>query len=109
MKELTVLEQLILAAIVNLEDEAYSVTIRNKVKEITKKNIMYGTLYNALGQLLQKGYVTKTKGDPTPERRGRRKMFYQPTTKGKEALLKTLDLQKSIWNSLQDLVWSHRE
>lgn len=109
MKELTVLEQLILAAIVNLEDEAYSVTIRKKVGEISKKTIMFGTLYNALNQLLRKGYVTKTKGEPTPERRGRRKMFYSSTDEGKKALLKSLELQKSIWTSLQDLVRSHKE
>lgn len=109
MRDLTVLEQIILAAIVNLEDEAYSVTIRKKVGEIANKNIMYGTLYNALDQLLRKGYVTKAKGEPTPERRGRRKMYYRPTDKGKGALLNALDLQKSLWTSLQDLVRSHRE
>ena len=109
MRDLTVLEQIILAAIVNLKDEAYSVTIRKKVREIANKNIMYGTLYNALDQLLRKGYVTKAKGEPTPERRGRRKMYYRSTDKGKEALLNALDLQKSLWTSLQDLVRSHRE
>ena len=109
MKELTVLEQLILAAIVNLEDEAYSVTIRKKVGEISKKTIMFGTLYNALGQLLCKGYVIKTKGEPTPERRGRRKMLYRATDRGERALLKSLDLQKSIRTSLQDLVRSRKE
>lgn len=109
MKELTVLEELILAAIVNLEEEAYSVTIRKKVGEISKKTIMFGTLYNALDQLLRKKYVTKTKGEPTPERRGRRKMFYRVTDEGKRALLKSLDLQKSIRTSLQDLVRSHKE
>ena len=109
MRDLTVLEQLILAAIVNLDNEAYSVTIRKKVGEIAKKNIMYGTLYNALNQLLRKGYVTKEKGKPTPERRGRRQMYYRPTDKGKEALLNALDLQKSLWISLPDLVRSRRE
>jgi PadR family transcriptional regulator PadR len=109
MRDLTVLEQLILAAIVNLEDEAYSVTIRQKVKEIAKKNIMYGTLYNALGQLQQKGFVTKSKGQPTPARRGRPKMFYKPTGKGTEALLKAHDFQKDLWANLQDLLQSHQK
>ena len=109
MKDLTFLEQLILAAIVNLEDEAYSVSIRQKMKEIAKRNIMYGTLYNALGQLLQKGYVAKSKGPPTPERRGRPKMFYKPTRKGIEALLKAHDIQMDLWANLQDLLKSHQK
>jgi DNA-binding PadR family transcriptional regulator len=109
MRDLTVLEQLILTAVVNLGDEAYSVTIRKKVKEIAKKNIMYGTLYNALGQLKQKGYVHKAKGQPTPARRGRPKMFYKPTRKGIEALLKAHDIQMGLWANLQDLLQSHQK
>ena len=109
MRDLTVLEQLVLAAIINLDDEAYSVTIRKRVKNMANKNIMYGTLYNALGQLLQKGYVTKTKGQPSPERRGRPKMFYKTTTKGVQALLKAHDIQMGLWASLQDLLHNHRK
>ena len=109
MRDLTVLEQLVLAAIINLDDEAYSVTIRKRVKKMANKNIMYGTLYNALGQLLQKGYVTKTKGQPSPERRGRPKMFYKTTTKGVQALLKAHDIQMGLWASLQDLLHNHRK
>ncbi|MDH4218337.1 MAG: hypothetical protein OEY18_05735 [Candidatus Aminicenantes bacterium] len=48
MRGLTVLEQIILSAIVSLEDEAFGVAIRKKVKAFTGKGIMYGTLYNAL-------------------------------------------------------------
>jgi DNA-binding PadR family transcriptional regulator len=109
MRDLTVLEQLILAAIISLEDEAYSMAIRKKVREIANKNIMYGTLYNVMDQLLHKGYVTKAKGDQVPERRGRRRMYYKSTSKGQEALLKALDLHEAIWANLQDLVRSHRE
>jgi DNA-binding PadR family transcriptional regulator len=109
MRDLTILEQLILAAIISLDDEAYSVTIRKRVKKMAKKNIMYGTLYNALSQLQQKGYVTKTKGQSSPERRGRPKMFYKTTAKGIEALLKAHDIQMGIWASLQDLLHSHRK
>jgi len=109
MRNLTVLEQLILASIISLEDEAYSMAIRRKVREIANKNIMYGTLYNVMDQLLRKGYLTKTKGDLVPERRGRRRMYYKPTTKGKEALFKALDLHEAIWTNLQHLVRSHRK
>lgn len=103
------MEQLILAAIISLEDEAYSMAIRKKVREIANKNIMYGTLYNVMDQLLRKGYLTKSEGNPVPERRGRRRMYFKPTAKGKKALLKALDLHEAIWANLQDLVRSHRE
>ena len=62
MKELTLLEQMILATIIALEKEAFGVSIRKKVEILTGKRLMYGTLYNALDQLLRKDYVSKTKG-----------------------------------------------
>ncbi|UCE41343.1 MAG: helix-turn-helix transcriptional regulator [Candidatus Aminicenantes bacterium] len=109
MRDLSVLEQLILAAIISLGDEAYSMAIRKRVRQIANKNIMYGTLYNVMDQLLRKEYVTKAKGELVPDRRGRRRMYYKPTTKGKEALLKAFDLHEAIWANLQDLVRTHRE
>ena len=108
-KDLSVLEQLILAAVVTLGDEAYGVAIRGKISEIADRNVMYGTLYNALDQLLRKGYVTKEKGEPTPERRGRRKMNYRISREGERALWNAYGLQKSIWASLPDLVGSREE
>ena len=109
MRDLSVLEQLILTSIFVLDDEAHSMAIRKKVREIANKNIMYGTLYNALVQLLSKGYVTKSKGGPIPERRGRRKMYYKPTANGEQALLKALDIHEAILAHLQNQVRSHRE
>lgn len=71
MKELTLLEQMISAAIVALKEDAYGVSIRKRVEKPTGKRLMYGTLYNALDQLLRKGYITKIKGTTSSERGGR--------------------------------------
>ena len=109
MRDLSVLEQLVLSAIIALGEEAYSMAIRKKVREIANKMIMYGTLYNVMDQLLRKGYVTKSKGDIIPERRGRRRMYYKPTTQGTEALLKARDLHEAIWANLQDLVRTQKK
>ena len=56
---LSVLEEIILSAIYRLKENAYGVTIRNKVSEVTHRDIIYGTLYNTLEQLVRKGYVHK--------------------------------------------------
>jgi len=102
MKELTVFEQIILTAIVRLEDNAYGVSIRNKITEVTNKELIYGTLYNVLDQLVRKEYVMKWRGSPISERGGRSKMFYKLTPKGFEALQESRELQKSIWEGLPD-------
>jgi DNA-binding PadR family transcriptional regulator len=106
MKELTVLEQIILSVIWFQKDEAYGVSIRQKEKKITGKNLNYGTLYNNLEQLLRKGYVTKTQGESTPDRIGAPRIFYALTPRGQKALREVYELDTSIWNSIPDFIES---
>jgi PadR family transcriptional regulator, regulatory protein PadR len=104
MKVLTVLEQIILSAIVSLEDEAFGVAIRKKIKAFTGKSIMYGTLYNALDQLLRKGYIKKTKGKPSAGRGVHGRVYYALTPAGRKSLLSAFKLQKTIWGNIPDLI-----
>jgi len=106
MKELTISEEIILTSIWRLKDNAYGVTIRKKVEEVTRRDIIYGTLYNTLAQLVRKGYVNKSRGMPTPERGGRSKIYYQMTSAGIKALQEARELQKLIWEELPDLAVS---
>jgi len=100
MKELTLLEQMILAAIIALKEDAYGVSIRKKAEKMTGKRLMYGTLYNALDQLLRKGYVTKTKGAISSSRGGRPRIYYALTSEGRSALRASYYLQRAIWESI---------
>ena len=100
MKELTLLEQMILAAIIALEEDAYGVSIRKKVEKLTGKRLMYGTLYNALDQLLRKDYLSKDKGTTSSARGGRPRIYYTPTPTGKKALRSSYNLQQVIWKSI---------
>ncbi|MFC2156689.1 PadR family transcriptional regulator [Acidobacteriota bacterium] len=104
MKELTVLEQIILSVILNLKGEAYGVSVRQRVNKMIEKKLNYGTLYNALEQLLRKDLVEKTQGEPTPDRIGRPRIYYTLTPAGKRALRKAYELQKTIWENIPDIV-----
>lgn len=108
MKELTVLEQIILSSILNLAEEAYGVSVRKKTKKLLGKNINYGTLYNALDQLLRKGYVRKTQGSSSPDRIGRPRIYYALTEEGKKALWRAHELQRTIWESIPDFIGNHK-
>lgn len=105
MKYLTKSEEILLLAIWRLKDNAYGVTIRKHVMQVTGEKMTYGTLYSALDQLVKKEYVYKTAGDPTPERGGRRKIFYTITPKGFEALKQAQDLTKTLWEDVSDLAF----
>ena len=104
MKVLTVLEQIILSAIYSLEDEAFGVAIRKKIKAFTGKSIMYGTLYNALDQLLRKGYIRKTEGKQPTGRGIHGRVYYALTPSGRKSLLSAFKLQRTIWANIPDLI-----
>ena len=103
MGYLTLNEEVLLLAIWHLKKDAYPVTIRDKVISMTKKNIVYGTLYNSLEYLLKKGYVTSEKGEPTSERGGKSKVYFSLTKEGILALQKTKEFHQEIWDGVTGL------
>ena len=100
MAILAVKEEIILSALLMLEGESHGAPLRKKVIELSKKDIVYGTLYNLLEVLIRKGYVTSRKSDPKPIRGGRSKTIYKITKKGKTALEETLRMHEYIKNSI---------
>jgi PadR family transcriptional regulator PadR len=70
------LEQLILLAVLRLEDEAYGVVIVQELAARTGRKISRPSVYLTLGRLEEKGLLRSKMGDPTPERGGRAKRYY---------------------------------
>jgi len=102
MKELTKAEEIVLLAIFRLKDNAYGVTIRDQIKDVTNKLYVYGTLYSTLEQLVSKGLLNKKFGDPTPERGGKRKVFFTLSKNGLMSLKKSLNFNKVLWNGISE-------
>ena len=100
MTILAVKEEIILSALMMLDGNSYGAPLRTKVIELSKKEIVYGTLYNLLEVLIRKGYVTSQKSDPTPVRGGRSKTLYSITNLGKNVLEETLLMHEHIKNSV---------
>jgi len=103
LRLLTLSESILMLAIWRLKDNAYGVTIRKRIREVTGITYSYGTLYSALDQLTAKGYVVKTEGEPTPERGGRRKIYYALSQSGIDTLKKTRELHDAMWDGINDL------
>lgn len=105
MDYLTKSEEILLLAIWRLKKNAYGVTIRKNVGEVTGKVMSFGALYVSLDKLLKKGYVTKTPGDPSPERGGRRKNYYRLSLGGSRALQASRELNKALWNEVPEIAF----
>lgn len=107
MSVLTLKEEIILIAVCRLGGNAHGVAIWENVVELSGREIAYGTLYNSLEYLIRKDYVKSVKGDPTPERGGKRKTIYSITPDGKKALMNTRSLQEKLWKGMPDLRMVH--
>jgi PadR family transcriptional regulator PadR len=80
-------EQLVLAAILSLREDAYGITIHGKVVELAQlKEVSLGAIYVTLDRLEDKGFVSSWLSDPTSERGGRAKRCYRLEALGERAL-----------------------
>ena len=79
-------EQLLLFALLDLEDQAHGVAIRRAIEDKTGRVVSPGAIYTALERLVGRGFVASEIGDTTPERGGRRRKFYRLEKAGAEAL-----------------------
>jgi len=93
-------------AIWRLKDDAYGVKIRQYISGYLAKEFTYGNLYSALHQLVKKKYVNKTLGEPTPDRRGRRKIHYTVSKEGMEALQAARELHEKLWAGISSPIYS---
>ncbi|MFC2160416.1 helix-turn-helix transcriptional regulator [Acidobacteriota bacterium] len=100
MKELTKIEEILLLSIWRLKDQAYGFKIRHHVSEIIGKDFTYGNLYSILNQLTKKKYVNKHKGENTPSRQGKIRMYYTLSDAGRDALKYSYEMNKKLWDGV---------
>ena len=106
MKSLTVFEETVLLAIYRLKENAYSVTIHQKIFEMTGKDVIVGTLFNTLKQMDRKGYLNKKKGRPVNEKGGKNVVFYNISVEGFKALEQTRKMNEKIWEEIPEILYS---
>ena len=104
MKILSRTEEIILATVWKLQDNAYGVAINEYINQHTGLNWKFGSIYTPLGRLVEKGYLETTEGDPTPERGGRRKLYFSLTREGKKALLEAQRIHAAIWQDMPEVI-----
>ncbi len=103
MKLLSRYEEIVLLAIWRLQNDAYGVSIRELVIDVTGEDVSIGAIYAPLHRLEKKSFVKTRMGEPAPERGGRSKVFYQLTPKGKEALIQIKAINDTLWVGIPNL------
>lgn len=93
-------ELMLLLAIIHLGDGAYGVPISREIEKYRGKEVAVGSVYAALERLEAKGLVSSTLGDPTPERGGKAKRFFQITKQGLRQVHETRRALTKMWQIL---------
>ena len=83
-------EQLVLLAVMRLDDAAYGMTVRREIEKQTDRNVSLGAIYATLDRLEEKGLVSSYAGEPNAPRRGRAKRFFRVEAPGVRALQNAL-------------------
>lgn len=90
-------EELVLLTIANLAKDAYGVAILNDIKERANRKLSIGALHSTLTRLEEKGYLSSYQGEPTKERGGRRKRYFELTDSARAELANMKILRDQLW------------
>jgi PadR family transcriptional regulator PadR len=94
-------EQLVLTAVLSLKEDAYGVTIHEKVAELARpKSVSLGAVYVTLDRLEDKGLVSSWLSEPTAERGGRAKRCYRMEALGERALQESTATAQRVFDAL---------
>jgi PadR family transcriptional regulator len=96
-------ELIVLLALLRVGEKAYGVPIARVIEESTGREVGIGSVYAALERLQQKGMVSSSLGDPTPERGGRAKRYFRVTRAGLQQVRKTQKALVALWQGLPQL------
>ena len=94
-------EQMVLLAILHLQDGAYGLAIRRELEKRTGRQVTHGAAYITLDRLEKKGLLSSELGDPTPGRGGRAKRYFHVTPIGVAALRESRKALQSLWGGLE--------
>jgi len=79
-------EQLVLLGVLRLGEDAYGAAIRQEIHARSGRDVSINAVYTTLDRLESKGMLRSWEGEPTPQRGGRRRKFYELRPAGAAAL-----------------------
>ena len=98
-------EELVILAIGILNNEAYSVSIKDELEARLARTVSMGALHTALKRMEEKGFLKSYGGDATEERAGRPKRYFEITAMGKKAMQYTKETRDTLWKAIPKTVW----
>ncbi len=98
-------EEIVILTIGILNNEAYSVAIKDEIESRLSRTVSMGALHTALKRLEDKGYLKSFHGETTTERAGRPKRYFKITAMGKKAMQYAKSTRDQLWSAIPKTVW----
>ena len=93
-------EQLVMLAVVHLEDEVYGVPIVDEIERRTRRKVSHAAVYVTLRRLEEKGLLESWKSDPTAQRGGKARRCVRVTRQGLALLRESRLALDRMWQGL---------
>jgi PadR family transcriptional regulator, regulatory protein PadR len=97
-------EEIVILTVGILNNEAYSVAIKDEIESRLSRTVSMGALHTALLRLEDKGYLKSFSGDTTEERAGRPRRYFEITALGKKAMLYAKETREQLWRAIPKTV-----
>jgi PadR family transcriptional regulator, regulatory protein PadR len=97
-------EEVVILTIGILNNHAYSVSIKDEIESRLSRSVSMGALHTALRRLEDKGYLKSFAGEPTEERAGRPKRYFEITALGKKAMQYSKATRDELWKAIPKTV-----
>jgi PadR family transcriptional regulator, regulatory protein PadR len=98
-------EEIVILTIGILNNEAYSVSIKDEIESRLSRSVSMGALHTALKRLEDKGYLKSYAGESTAERAGRPKQYFEITAMGKKAMLHVKETREELWRAIPKTIF----
>jgi DNA-binding PadR family transcriptional regulator len=95
------LEELALLAVLRLGEDAYGARIREVLGEDAGRSVSISTIYVTLMRLEEKGMVRSWMGEPTGERGGKAKRYFEVRPEGVEAVESVRAVRARMWDGVR--------
>ncbi len=99
-------EQVVLLAILRLQEDAYAIPIREEIEAKTGRAVARGALYTALDRLEDKRCLRSRMSAPLAERGGRSRRYFTVTPAGIAALRASRRALQQLWQGLDEVLGS---
>jgi len=97
-------EEIVLLTVGILNNEAYSVAIKDEIESRLARTVSMGALHTALLRLEDKGYLKSYSGETTEDRAGRPRRYFEITALGKKAMHYAKETREQLWKAIPKAV-----